>query len=60
MKILENILSKFGIEKVSEMHQPQDGYTPLTQVKFLRQVITAASDGAIAAMAAERQLGIRD
>ena len=30
------------------------------RAKFLRQVITAASDGAIAAMAAEKQLGMRD
>ena len=43
MKILENILSKFGLEKVSELHQPRDGYEPLLAVKFLRQIVTADS-----------------
>ncbi|MBR3746312.1 MAG: hypothetical protein IKN27_05055, partial [Selenomonadaceae bacterium] len=30
-------------ERLDELHTPQDGYKPLTNVKFLRQIVTKDS-----------------
>ena len=41
---LGNFFPKFAeAERLDELHTPQDGYRPLTSVKFLRQIVTRDS-----------------